>query len=262
MGELDFRRRWFGDGDEPWDPDTITQFFARIRDRLDLEEFLIPIVRLPLRWNACSSARDAFPSNRVRLKSTDPTPVATTGRLRMIAVWLNRERTEAHVVEKGWLRSLRATGDRMEPTWTSPELLLVRPAKPEDSFSCGPMTIVSDRLLDVVRRHADSSDFEALPVNLRSQDKPVGEYFFLNILREVDAVDRRTAKFTMDGDMIDEIHELAIDETSVKDATVFRLRSWTRVTCLNEAIAQDISMESLDGPLLVSPRAWASHFVI
>jgi hypothetical protein len=141
-----------------------------------------------------------------------------------------------------------------------PELRLeiISDYPPADYFNAGLLFIVSARLRGVLE--SVNALVEYHPVVLLKDGrefKESGDYYFANLLEKVDCFDFENSTYTRDGEFIDKITKLAIDEGKADDKPLFRLaRSYDVIVLASDALAQAASAAGVTGVKFQALSEW------
>lgn len=85
-----------------------------------------------------------------------------------------------------------------------------------------------------------------------------GRFFFANLLDKVDCFDFDSSVYTMDGEFIDKIESLVIDESKACNSPLIRLaKSCDVITLTRSDVAEAITDAGVSGVKFVEQRDWA-----
>ncbi len=180
----------------------------------------------------------------------------------MMKIWSNKgvrdeDFTEARVKDLKALIDLKITaGQPLVDRWPKVVLEVFPKNPPADTFLSGPMLIVSDRLLEIVRCYVSHADIEALPVEVSYQGQSVGSYYYLNVLKRLDALDRSLSIFTEFKGCIDSIDLMVIDEKKVLGVDLFQMKSFEWVVCVSSELAWAIIEDGITGVTFKKDQEW------
>ena len=128
-------------------------------------------------------------------------------------IWTHRvatdeDFTEATFLDISVIRDVPVAGGRSAANvWPTPALGITSAGEPADAFMCGPMEVISERVAGILRKYVLDASVEYLPVSIEGAS---GRFYALNVLDEVDALDRTRAVFTEEEDgTVNEISSLA-----------------------------------------------------
>jgi hypothetical protein len=119
------------------------------------------------------------------------------------------------------------------------------------------MEIVSERLASILQRSVPNACAEFLPVSIEGAS---GRFYVLNVLDEVDALDRTRAVFTeMEDGTVDEISRLVLRESALCGRHLTALNSIEHVWIVSDELAGAIAAEGVRGIAFQSPDEWTPY---
>ena len=126
---------------------------------------------------------------------------------------------------------------------------------PADYFSAGPLFLVSARMRDLPESMLANSEFHPVVLLRRGQELKPGGYYFANLLDKVDCLDRNKSKYKLDGEFIDKIEKLVIDDAKTNSKPLFRLaNSYDVITLVSQELADAIISSGMTGVKFIPPR--------
>ena len=128
---------------------------------------------------------------------------------------------------------------------------------PADYFNAGPLMLVSERLKSVLLEHGARAEFLAVVLTRNGKPLDFGSYYVFNLLGKVDCLDYERAVYQMDGEFVDKIERLAIDEGKAQGHAVCRLdRCFDVITAADQKLAQAIQGQGLTGMKFIDAAEW------
>lgn len=171
--------------------------------------------------------------------------------------------TKATFHDRSVIRGLKLTlGKPLRERWPRVDLRVTSKAAPADTFKVGVMRVVSRPLANTISELVSAKDIELLPVHVNYKGDAYGEYFFLNIMKRIDAIDREHSVYTFDdddSDTIDEVTSLVLKENEIDDAELFQLACWSPILCVSARLADAITARKHSGLKLYSPTDWRPY---
>lgn len=173
--------------------------------------------------------------------------------------------TQATFKDRSVIRGLKLTlGKSLQEIWPKMEVRVTNKAIPADSFKVGALLVVSRALADTILEFVPSDDVELLPVHVEFKDAPYGEYYFLNVLKRIDAIDRKKSEIKFDeefpdDDTIDEVVSLVLKDDAIDGSALFQLVCYQWILCVSETLADAIIAKKHSGMKLASPADWTGY---
>ena len=128
---------------------------------------------------------------------------------------------------------------------------------PADYFSAGPLFLVSARMRDLLESKRANVEFHPVVLLRGGREFNAGCYFFANLLDKVDCLDREKSEYKMDGEFIDKIEKLVIDDAMVNSKPLFRLaNSYDVITLVSQELADAIIASGMTGVKFIAPEDW------
>jgi hypothetical protein len=128
---------------------------------------------------------------------------------------------------------------------------------PADYFNAGPVFVVSHRLRQVFDEFGVSAEYFLVTLMRNGQEIGDGQYFFANLLEKIDCLDRERSTYTIDGEYVDTIKNLAIDENKAHGRPLFRLaKTYDMITLVSEPLAKALDASGITGVKFVDPKDW------
>jgi hypothetical protein len=128
---------------------------------------------------------------------------------------------------------------------------------PVDFFSCGPLFIVSNRIVAVIEKFP--ARYELFPVNVEYRGHPYSEenYFFLHIRDEVDCLDKSASIYIEKAGYLGDFRKLAIDESKIRGNNLFRLaRAYQTIVLTSDGLAESAEAAGIVGASFIAPSAF------
>ena len=130
---------------------------------------------------------------------------------------------------------------------------------PPDYFHCGPMRIVSEDLMGLLKAWP-VTEAEFFPVQIFQKNEPLDRnYFCFHVVAEVDCLDLERSEYTTyEGTVfVRSVKRLVLDESKAVGHPLFRLaRFYLTVTCVQESLADVIRQARKTGLKFVNPQDW------
>jgi hypothetical protein len=130
---------------------------------------------------------------------------------------------------------------------------------PADFFDSGSLYfIVSEPLKELLEKHANAQ-IEYYELELRQRGKIYTDkrFYFANIMSQVDCFDRQNGQYTPQGELINKITKLAIDETKIGASNLFRVeKAMYMIVAVTEFLAAKILAEGFTGVRFLEPSEW------
>jgi len=148
-------------------------------------------------------------------------------------------------------------GERISEVWPSGiSFNVTSKYMPVDSFSSGPILIVSKRLFSVIDKITHGDGVEFLPVDIFYEDANVGEYFAVNIINKVDVLDHDRSDYDVDDDVIESVESVVIDYEKAPDLDMFMLDSYERIIFVSSKLSKEIESASFHGVIFKDAWEW------
>lgn len=184
------------------------------------------------------------------------------GLVKMTAkIWTGRVENDADFTEVN-IRNIQPlmelklmSGDSLVGKWPKIVLDVRSDYPPADSFRCGLMLLVTRRLAQVIFDSSPEGTVEFLPVEVVFQGESYQNYGFLNIIPELDALDREMSEFTEFKGRVDSIQKMRLKDCAGSQS-IFRLDSYDWVVCVSEALAEKIEKEKFTGVAFEADYEW------
>ncbi|TFZ02001.1 imm11 family protein [Ramlibacter humi] len=128
------------------------------------------------------------------------------------------------------------------------------------------LLVVSEKLKDLLERHAPEDSIEFLPVRLRTPEGRLipQAYFVANVLGTVACVNREESKFTMNAilkDQVGRFQHLVLDEPAIPDGKkIFRLAELRTLIIARQDLAQAIVDADCTGMLFIPLKDYGAEF--
>jgi len=125
---------------------------------------------------------------------------------------------------------------------------------PVDFFSCGPLFIVSHRMVSVIEKFPAS--YELFPVNVEYRGEPYTEarYFFLHILDEIDCLDKSASTYIEKKGYQGDFRKLAVDESKIGGKNLFRLaKTYQTIVLTSDDLAVTAEAAGVVGARFIAP---------
>ena len=136
-------------------------------------------------------------------------------------------------------------------------LEIVSDYPPADYFNAGPLFVVSERLRKLFEVVGVPVEYHPVVLHNKTQEKIFAKYFFANIIDKVDCFDFENSVYTMDGEFIDKIQKLEIDESKTAGRALFRLaRSFDVITFASQKLQDAVFEAEITGVKFVTPSDW------
>jgi hypothetical protein len=127
-----------------------------------------------------------------------------------------------------------------------------RKAGPPDYFPFAAMTIISDKLKDILIRCGANAEY--FPVCLKRKMKSHDNYFVMNVLEMVDCIDPQTTVLELEGRYI---KRLALNLTAEPATPLFVISSpLTYMIGCSDCLAAEIEKARCIGMAFPSPEEW------
>jgi len=126
-----------------------------------------------------------------------------------------------------------------------------------DSFSCGPLEIASTRLIEILRRFVSEYEVETLSVELL--DSPNDQYWVVNPLGFVDAIDRDKAEYTEESGVVARVSRLVLCPERLPTRHLFALDAIEWIWVVSDELAEAIAQEPLRGLSLMPVDEWKPY---
>jgi len=182
-----------------------------------------------------------------------------------LRVWTDnvseRDFTEADFVDIDVLDGLRLTaGDPLAAKWPDEVALAVTTEfPPADTFRCGPLRIISKKMLRVFRDRVSAEVFEALPVSVTYRGVRQTGYYYLNILESHDVLDHQKSDITIEDGLIEDVDAIVIDDSAVGDRNLFLLDALEVILFASEDLVQALDDAGCTGVAFVAPEDWKPY---
>lgn len=177
-----------------------------------------------------------------------------------IQVDRDEDYTDADFEDISVLEDLRVTrGVPLRSQWPRVTLEVTTDYPPADTFRCGPLLIVSAKLLQIIGNRVDERAFEPLPVTLIYRDETLTDYFFLNILEKHDILDRQRSELTIEDDFIEDVESMVVNEEAIGDRNFFLQDSLEVILFVSDDLAKAIIDAGCNGVKFVDPPDWRPY---
>ena len=168
--------------------------------------------------------------------------------------------TRARIINMKDVAPLRVmTGRSLKGVFPKVSLVIESEFPPADFFHSGSLYfIVSETLKDIIEGCA-SAQAEFYELELRRQGNIYQEkkFYFANLMTQVDCFDYSNAKYTKQGNLIDIISRLAIDESKCGGTGLFRVANlMSIVICAKASLASEIISAGCTGVSFIDPANW------
>jgi hypothetical protein len=183
----------------------------------------------------------------------------------MIKIWeqnfrSEKEYTEAAYADIGAIKDLKLGVPRPIPLpFPDVALRVTTPNPPADYFRCGPMRVVSEKLMQcLVAKPGLAAQF--FPVTMSYLGEPVRTcYYALHVCDVVDCLDLERSDYTLysdDEDHIKTFKSIVLRPESAEGHPVFILGKTYNVLCVLEEVATEVSAAGCTGTLFLDPSEW------
>lgn len=95
--------------------------------------------------------------------------------------------------------------------------------EPADYFHVGSLFIVSSKLKDILERKQVSAEYFLIKLYKPNGIPIQTEYFFVNLLRKIDCINKEHSRYTQEEGFIDEIYKIVVDVDKAKNEVLFRI---------------------------------------
>lgn len=181
----------------------------------------------------------------------------------MTKVWKADTENEARYTRASLLnvRDFRGvktmTGEPLSDRFPGAQIAIDSEQPPADYFTAGPLFIVSDRLLSVLQQFPVRTELHPVKVIARRAVQRSLRYFFVNILDEVDCLDRAASEYIEKGGFAGDISKLVLDESKMAAVHLFRLaRASQFVVLVSDSLATAVDCAGVVGVRFVEPSGW------
>jgi hypothetical protein len=133
---------------------------------------------------------------------------------------------------------------------------------PNDYFDVGGIFVVSERLKSVLEQFELRAEFFSLRIIFKKREYTNPEFFFCNILDEVDCLDFNKGKYVFSkkpgfADYVLTIKKLVVDNEKVASHDLFRVAKCApNIICVSNKLANSIEELSLTGMRFIDPKDW------
>lgn len=181
----------------------------------------------------------------------------------MYYVWTNKvkrnlEYTEADFSDISVLTGLKVLSAKpLANVWPKNiELIVQTKHTPNDAFECGPLLIVNDRLKNILKFW--ESKIEYLPITVIHDGVKYGKYYFANILKTIDYLDKKSAVFDEYDGEVDSVEVLKLKNNEINEP-IFYLDSFDKIILVNQKVVSDIQNQGIEGVKFVTPEEWIPY---
>jgi len=100
---------------------------------------------------------------------------------------------------------------------------LIEEYEPADYFHVGSLFIVSSKLKDILERKQVSAEYFLIKLYKPNGIPIQTKYFFVNLLRKIDCINKEHSRYTQEEGFIDEIYKLVVDVDKAENEVLFRI---------------------------------------
>jgi hypothetical protein len=165
--------------------------------------------------------------------------------------------TQAHFADIGKVRNLKFYSLDSWGSFPDITLTIEPPYPPADFLTCGPIRVVSEKLMQTLVSHPGVlAEFFPLDVIYAGQLYTETNYYCLHILDGVECLDFERSKFSVDPEKgwVDAIDKLVIDESKVVGHELFRITDVDFIIeCASEQLAERITAAKFTGVRFFEP---------
>lgn len=128
---------------------------------------------------------------------------------------------------------------------------------PADYFNAGPLFVVSERLRGLLESANAAIEYHPVVLFKDGHEIHGGGYCFANLLKKIDCFNFEKSIYTMDGEFIDKIQRLEIDESKADGNPLFRLaRSFDVITLASQDLRDTVLGAGITGVKFFDPADW------
>jgi len=167
--------------------------------------------------------------------------------------------TRARVINVKDIPHMLMHGMSLKGSFPKLSLVIESDATPADFFYSGAVYfIVSEPLKELLETHANANiEFYELELRQRGKIYKEKRFYFANIMNQVDCFDRKNGKYAPQGDLINDIERLAIDETMVGASNLFRVEKvMYLIVAVKESLAARVLAGGFTGVRFIEPCEW------
>jgi hypothetical protein len=127
---------------------------------------------------------------------------------------------------------------------------------PTDYFTCGPMHVVSARLMDALTsQRGVQAEFFPIEIEQAGRAYTATIYYCLHVLDRADCFDFEQSKYSVDEDgSVDEIERLVLDESETLGHELFRVAHIDfPILCASEQLAHRVAVDGFTGMRFFEP---------
>ncbi|MGB8808867.1 MAG: DUF1629 domain-containing protein [Acinetobacter calcoaceticus] len=103
------------------------------------------------------------------------------------------------------------------------EIDLIEEYEPADYFHVGSLFIVSSKLKDILERKQVSAEYFSIKLYKPNGIPIQTKYFFVNLLKKIDCINKEHSRYTQEKGFIDEIYKLVVDVDKAENEVLFRI---------------------------------------
>lgn len=127
---------------------------------------------------------------------------------------------------------------------------------PADYFNAGPLFIISQKLREIFDKFEVPVEYFPIAVT-KDLKESLDNYYFANILKHVACLDYQRSVYSRDGEFVDTIEKLVINEEVAADYPLFRLgKCYDVVVLVSTELSQAICNAGMTGVKFIRDCDW------
>ncbi|NGO00285.1 hypothetical protein G5S52_22490 [Grimontia sp. S25] len=143
---------------------------------------------------------------------------------------------------------------RLSAAWPEDVTINIIDEKPPcDTFKCGPLLIVNERVKQLLERFTNDVEFLSVGVKLRGE--VYNGYYFANVVVSEDILDRDNSVYEEFDGEIEDISSLRLMEDDASSDVCF-LDVDDYILLVREEVAEAIANENIGGVKFFAPEDW------
>ncbi|HAV5006383.1 TPA: RHS repeat protein, partial [Acinetobacter baumannii] len=126
-----------------------------------------------------------------------------------------------------------------------------------DYFHVGSLFIVSRKLKNIFEEKKVLAEYFLINLYKENGEYLEEEYFFVNLLKKIDCINKIDSKYSEEDGFIDEIYKLVIDEDKAKNEVLFRVdKTFNNIILVHDSLSDVIKKSGCTGVNFIKVDDW------
>lgn len=181
----------------------------------------------------------------------------------MYLVWKSDINNEAYYT-RGAIRDINVLkgiklnkGETLSNKNLKIDIDLIGKYQPADYFHVGSLFIVSRKLKNIFEEKKVLAEYFLINLYKENSEYLEEEYFFVNLLKKIDCINKIDSKYSEEDGFIDEIYKLVIDEDKAKNEVLFRVdKTFNNIILVHDSLSDVIKKSGCTGVNFIKVDDW------